>query len=579
MKSRRAILLSVSVVVLSLACQRKLAESGRVQLQLPQQRVSSSATAQSIDWGLLDPTSLSDITCYAVMVEVPDITPFRCLRADGTLVSRPAALAGTVPAGGRLELTVPSGPDRTILVAGFAANSTADCKNFAAEGMSAGSLSAPFIVAKKTIDVKAGDNDVVMQASFDSAAKFDRCEGFWNSPGSSPPTPILSVAVGASHTCAVFSDKKMKCWGLGTGGQLGLGSTVTKGDGAGEMGTNLAFVDVSDSVQVSAGLQHTCALLDGGAVKCWGGNGSGQLGLGHVTTKGTSPADMGANLVAVDLGTGRTAAKLVSGNMHSCALLDNGSVKCWGSNTYGGLGVGDFAHRGDGAGEMGDSLPAVDLGIGRTAIDIAAGVSHTCAVLDDTTVKCWGQGAVGKLGNGSSTDSNVPVVVTGLSGVSSVRLGGSHSCALKADGTVHCWGYNVDGQLGDGTTTTRTTSIQVLGLTGITKIAVGGDHTCAVDSGGSLKCWGANASGQLGINSTTSRDTPTSVALSTTISGVFAKADQTCATIRATGELKCWGANTYGGLGVGDTVNRGSTAGSMLGLPSIDLGLGSAAAL
>src|SRR5690606_31156632 len=143
-------------------------------------------------------------------------------------------------------------------------------------------------------------------------------------------------------------------------------------------------------VEVTAGYWHTCARLDNGAVRCWGHNGSGRLGLGDTVNRGDGPGEMGDALSTVDLGTGRTAVEIAAGDSHTCARLDNGTVKCWGYNATGRLGLGNVASRGDGPGEMGDSLPAVNLGTGRTAVELAAGGAHTCARLDDNTVKCWG---------------------------------------------------------------------------------------------------------------------------------------------------------------------------------------------
>ena len=115
-------------------------------------------------------------------------------------------------------------------------------------------------------------------------------------------------------------------------------------------------------------------------MKCWGYNGDGELGLGDTTSRGDGwPGEMGDNLPAVDLGTGRTATAIAAGGNHTCALLDDATVKCWGFNGYGQLGLGDTVARGDEVGAMGDSLPAVDLGTGRTAVAIAAGSNHTCA--------------------------------------------------------------------------------------------------------------------------------------------------------------------------------------------------------
>ena len=155
---------------------------------------------------------------------------------------------------------------------------------------------------------------------------------------------------------------------------------------------------------VSAGGSHTCAVLDNSGVKCWGGNAAGQLGLGDAAGRGSQGGQMGDDLPAVDLGSGRSAKAVAAGENHTCALLDNNRVKCWGDNQFGQLGLGDTASRGSAAGQMGDNLPAVDLGKGRTAQAIATGAAadHTCALLDDGKVKCWGLNDAGQLGLGDT---------------------------------------------------------------------------------------------------------------------------------------------------------------------------------
>ena len=112
---------------------------------------------------------------------------------------------------------------------------------------------------------------------------------------------------------------------------------------------------------------------------------------------------MGDDLPPIDLGTGRTATAISTGSAHTCALLDDSTVKCWGHNTYGQLGQGSTTWLGDGPGEMGDDLPPIDLGTGRTAAAISAGDVHSSALLDDSTVKCWGHNDLGQLGQGSTT--------------------------------------------------------------------------------------------------------------------------------------------------------------------------------
>jgi hypothetical protein len=159
--------------------------------------------------------------------------------------------------------------------------------------------------------------------------------------------------------------------------------------------------------EIASGNGHSCALLEDDTLKCWGGNGGGQLGLGDTANRGDGAGEMGANLPTVDLGSGRHAVAIAAGHSDTCALLDNGTVKCWGFNAEGQLGLGDTANRGDGAGEMGDSLPAVSLGTGRTAVAISVGGSpisadgsFACALLDNGSVKCWGENSFGALGVG-----------------------------------------------------------------------------------------------------------------------------------------------------------------------------------
>jgi alpha-tubulin suppressor-like RCC1 family protein len=149
-----------------------------------------------------------------------------------------------------------------------------------------------------------------------------------------------------------------------------------------------------------------CAVLDDGEVKCWGDNSAGELGLGDTTARGTSAAQMGNSLPAVTVGAGRTAMDVTAGKDHACALLDTHDVKCWGANAVGQLGLGDTLSRGNKAAQMGAALPAVNLGAGRTAQAVTAGVTRTCALLDNGTVKCWGinasTGASGQLGLGDT---------------------------------------------------------------------------------------------------------------------------------------------------------------------------------
>ena len=171
--------------------------------------------------------------------------------------------------------------------------------------------------------------------------------------------------------CAILDNHDLKCWGYNAYGQLGYGDTNNRGDAANEMGNYLKAVDLGSdryALLAAPGYQHTCALLDDSSVKCWGYNGHGNLGLGHTTQLGDGAGEMGDSLPTVDVGSSRYAVSIGASHYHTCVLLDDGSIKCWGYNPYGNLGYGHASNLGDGAGEMGDSLLAVDLGSNRYAL-------------------------------------------------------------------------------------------------------------------------------------------------------------------------------------------------------------------
>ena len=151
---------------------------------------------------------------------------------------------------------------------------------------------------------------------------------------------------------------------------------------------------------ISSGHFTTNVILSDGSVKAWGYNQFGALGQGNTDNIGDESGEMGNDLSSIDLGTGRTAVAIAAGQYHTAAILDNGQVKAWGRNFEGQLGQGNTDHLGDGANEMGDNLTAVDLGTGRTAVAIAAGEFVTAVILDDGSVKVWGSNAYGQLGSG-----------------------------------------------------------------------------------------------------------------------------------------------------------------------------------
>ena len=213
-----------------------------------------------------------------------------------------------------------------------------------------------------------------------------------------------AIAAGNQHTCAILDNSSVKCWGFNASGQLGLGNTNNRGDGSNQMGDNLTAIDLGSgrtATSITTGTGYTCVLLDDDSVKCWGRADYGQLGAGKTEEYNEPDAS------PIALGTGITATAIASGYFHTCAILDNSSIKCWGLNDSGQLGIGDTSNFGDGVNGLGSNeivdLPTVDLGAGRTTRAITAGDSHTCALLDNFSVKCWGKNESGQLGLGDNS--------------------------------------------------------------------------------------------------------------------------------------------------------------------------------
>ena len=272
----------------------------------------------------------------------------------------------------------------------------------------------------------------------------------------------LELVAGFSYTCARLDNGGVKCWGNG------LGLIAPLGDGPNEMGDFLPYIALGTNrkaVALYAGWAHVCARLDDGTVKCWGRNNDGQLGLGGTAPRGAALSEMGDNLPVLDFGAFRTALHLSLGEAHTCAVLDNWSVKCWGRGTRGQLGQGGTSSFGNVPGQMGNNLPVVDIGMNRTALEISAGSEHTCARLDDGSTKCWGFNGTGQLGIGDADSRGdglgemgdvLPAVNLGIS-LHAMELvtGQSHSCARLDNNAIKCWGYNSAGQLGVGDIVTR----------------------------------------------------------------------------------------------------------------------------
>ncbi len=370
-------------------------------------------------------------------------------------------------------------------------------------------------------------------------------------------TGVTRLALGAYHSCALLASGGVKCWGYNGLGTLGDGTTTQRRAPVDVVGLASGVASIAASVDG----YHTCAVLAGGALRCWGSNAQGQLGIGDFSTQ--------ASPVAVTA-IGTSVSSIALGTNHTCAIIaGSGGVACWGSNGLGQLGDG---------GGTNVSLPQDVIGLTSGVQTLSNGGEHACAVTTAGGVKCWGRNDFGQLGNGLAALSSVAVDVTGLtSGVANVTVGSSHSCALTTAGGVKCWGLGTAGQLGNSSAVNQSAPVNVTGLaSGVAAIASKGNHTCALLSSGGIKCWGNGGSGQLGEGAALSRSSPVNVTgLSTGVSAIGTGLNHTCAVLSA-GGTKCWGFNSSGQLGINSTVNSSVPADAVgLSAGSVRVGGGS----
>ncbi|MBI5309769.1 MAG: OmpA family protein [Actinobacteria bacterium] len=357
-----------------------------------------------------------------------------------------------------------------------------------------------------------------------------------------------SITAGDGQTCAVFSSGTVKCWGWNYYGQLGN----TTNNGTNWANATPATVPLaSPAAQVTSGYGHVCARLQDGSVQCLGSNNRGQLGKS--TNAGTNNANPTPNTVSL----GQSATQVAAGYEHTCALLQDGSVVCWGSNQYGALG------NSTNSGTTNSNTSPLSVSLGQAATHIAAGYYHTCAVLADGSMKCWGRNNSGQLGNttnsGTSTANPTPLAVTSPGQTATLVNAGTFStCALLLDSTISCWGSNQYGQFG-GTPTAaaRPTPTAVALSATVSDPGTGWLHGCHVLTTGSLECMGQNYYGQLGnstnLSTINSNTTPTAVSLGQNAVDVAVGEQFTCVLL-ADSSVKCMGHNYYGQLGT--TTNQ-----------------------
>ena len=363
-----------------------------------------------------------------------------------------------------------------------------------------------------------------------------------------------TVDLGGEHTCATGSDASLWCWGSGANGQLGLGDTADQTTPQRLFSGDPELTSGWDSVYL--GGSHTCALQSNGQMRCWGNRYSGQLGDGVDGGDKSAPSSMDINVDLLGIDAGWS---------HGCGIAVDSSLWCWGDGSLGQLGLGDRNNQ-----KKPQPVPAGDPDLATGWSRIGLGRNHTCATRTDGSLWCWGAGINGRLGLGDLALQVSPQqVLAGDSdlaiGWDRVSAGENHTCATRTDGSLWCWGAGESGQLGLGNTNQQTTPQQVYAdhsdlATGWVQIDLGISHTCATRTDGSLWCWGRGSLGQLGLGGTSNQSTPQKVLegdpdLAMGWEQLSAGGNHTCAT-RTDGSLWCWGQGQSGRLGLGDTTNR-----------------------
>lgn len=307
--------------------------------------------------------------------------------------------------------------------------------------------------------------------------------------------------------------------------------------------------------QISVSPTHSCALYTTGAVKCWGNNDRGQLGNG-ATTNSSIPVNV--------VGLSSKVTQIATAYAHTCALINDGSVKCWGSNNSYQLGDGTTNN---------SLTPVTVVGLTSKAIQIVTNDESNgnygwgCALLDTSIIQCWG-GMPDGLGDGVNSSSATPITVLGSAGAKKIAIGSDHACFITSSNGVKCWGGGVGGKLGNGLSIASQTPVDVTGLSsGVADISVGSSgwdndgFSCAVLKAGTVKCWGNNGYGQLGDGTMNSSAVPVDVLNITNAVSVYVAQSQGnlhghACVLDSNKLLSCWGSNVNGVLGDGTTNDQ-----------------------
>jgi alpha-tubulin suppressor-like RCC1 family protein len=347
---------------------------------------------------------------------------------------------------------------------------------------------------------------------------------------------VTSDSDSSSH-CVLTSTGKVDCWGYNAYGDLGNGTTANSD-------VPVAATGISDAngLAVTAGGWSTCALLSTGGVKCWGYNAYGELGNGTTTSSD----------VPVPVEKIKTASAIVGEHYGFCAVLSSKRVSCWGNGSDGALGNGSTSN----------SAVPVAVKMIKNATKLTSSYNDMCALLSTGHVDCWGYNGYGELGNRGTTNSDVPVSAVGITNAEMLESDpyDNSFCAVLSTGKVDCWGYNGDGELGNGSTTNSDVPVAVTGISDAKAIAEDSDNGdgagsfCSLLSTKKLSCWGYGSDGDLGDGRTKSSDVPVAVNNITAATAVIG-GDYGFCSMLSNNHLDCWGYGGYGDLGNGTSAN------------------------
>lgn len=358
-----------------------------------------------------------------------------------------------------------------------------------------------------------------------------------------PCVPFTGRAIGTgwNHALAVERSGALRAWGANGSGQLGLGDNTDRARAeAVERGASRWRL-------VAGGSRHTCGIREDSSLWCWGVNVHGQLGTGDTNDRATPTR----------VGTDADWVEVTCGGLHSCGVRAGGSLWCWGANPAGQLGLGS---------ETGDRITPQRVGDEVGWRGLAAKARFNCALRPDASLRCWGDNSDGQLGVGDTVDRRTPVAVDAGTRWAQVRMGPLHTCAITTEGALYCWGLNDYGQLGTGQAEGARTPQRVGTDTDWRMVSGGFEHTCGVRTDGSLWCWGNNELGQLGVTGGAStRRVPTrALPEAQRVDDVVTGQGHTCA-LDGDGAVRCWGDNVSGQAGSGERTATRPTPGAVCG--------------